>query len=95
MTLHTTYKTCTDIVLCRWKTFLMFGIFCLSMGIFATFFIKETKGKTLEEIDILFGDVSADQRRQDVEAGMKEEQRKHSVKYMEDATELDDRAGKD
>ncbi|KAI4711168.1 hypothetical protein J4E89_003733 [Alternaria sp. Ai002NY15] len=78
-----------------WKTFLMFGIFCLSMGIFATFFIKETKGKTLEEIDILFGDVSADQRRQDVEAGMKEEQRKHSVKYMEDATELENRAGKD
>ena len=73
----------------------MFGIFCLSMGIFATFFIKETKGKTLEEIDILFGDVSAEQRRQDVEAGMKEEQRKHSVNYMEDATELENRAGKD
>jgi hypothetical protein len=65
------------------------------MGIFAAFFIKETKGKTLEEIDVLFGDVSAEQRRQDVEAGLKEEQRKHSVKYMEDATELESRAGKD
>jgi hypothetical protein len=78
-----------------WRTFLMFGIFCLSMGVFATFFIKETKGKSLEEIDILFGDVSAEQRRQDVEAGLKEEQRKHSVKYMEDATELENKAGKD
>lgn len=78
-----------------WKTFIMFGVFCASMGIFATFFIKETKGKTLEEIDILFGDVTAEQRLQDVEVGMKEEQRKHSVKYMEDAPELENKAGKE
>ncbi|EOA82544.1 hypothetical protein ACJQWK_04416 [Exserohilum turcicum] len=78
-----------------WRTFLMFGIFCLAMGVFATFFIKETKGKSLEEIDILFGDVSAEQRIRDVEASMKEEQRKHSVNYTEDATELGNRAGKD
>lgn len=73
----------------------MFGIFCLAMSVFATFFIKETKGKTLEEIDILFGDVSAEQRRMDVEAGLKVEQRKHSVSYAENATELGNRAGKD
>jgi len=78
-----------------WRTFLMFGIFCLAMGIFATFFIKETKGKSLEEIDVLFGDVTAEQRQRDVEAGMKEEQKKQSMKYMEDATGLDNRAGKE
>lgn len=78
-----------------WRTFLMFGIFCLAMSVFATFFIKETKGKTLEEIDLLFGDVSAEQRRMDIEAGLKEEQRKHSVAYAENATELGNRAGKD
>ncbi|KAF1830767.1 quinate permease [Decorospora gaudefroyi] len=77
-----------------WKTFLMFGIFCLSMGVFATFFIKETKGKTLEDADILFGDVTAEQRARDVEAGLATEQRKHSIKYMEDTTELQDRADK-
>ncbi|EMD89340.1 hypothetical protein COCC4DRAFT_138114 [Bipolaris maydis ATCC 48331] len=77
-----------------WRTFLMFGIFCLAMSVFATFFIKETKGKSLEEIDILFGDVSAEQRRMDVEAGLKEEQRKHSVTYAETATELGNQAGK-
>ncbi|EFQ85182.1 hypothetical protein CFE70_010002 [Pyrenophora teres f. teres 0-1] len=79
----------------KWRTFLMFGIFCLAMGVFATFFIKETKGKTLEEIDVLFGDVTAEQRQRDVEAGMKEEQKKQSVKYMEDATELENKAGKE
>lgn len=78
-----------------WRTFLMFGIFCLCMSVFATFFIKETKGKSLEEIDILFGDVSAEQRRWDVEASVKEEQRKHSITYAENATELGNRAGKD
>jgi len=50
-----------------WRTFLMFGIFCFANGLFAFFFIKETKGKTLEEMDVLFGTVNADQRAHDVE----------------------------
>jgi len=50
-----------------WRTFLMFGIFCGSMGVFVFFFIRETKGKTLEEMDVLFGTVAEEQRRADVE----------------------------
>lgn len=37
------------------------------MCVFAFFFIKETKGRSLEDMDILFGDVNAEQRAEDVE----------------------------
>ncbi|KAH6889649.1 sugar transporter [Thelonectria olida] len=50
-----------------WRTFLMFGIFCLANFTFIFFFVKETKGRTLEEMDILFGVVDEAQRRADVE----------------------------
>jgi sugar porter (SP) family MFS transporter len=50
-----------------WRTFLMFGIFCLSMGVWVFFFVKETKGRSLEDMDILFGTVNSDQRAADVE----------------------------
>lgn len=50
-----------------YRTFIMFGCFCLGMGVFVFFFIKETKGKTLEDMDILFGTVAEAQRRADVE----------------------------
>lgn len=50
-----------------WRTFLMFGIFCMSMGIWVFFFVKETKGRSLEDMDILFGTVNAEQRAEDVE----------------------------
>ena len=50
-----------------WRTFLMFGIFCLSMGVWVFFFIKETKGRSLEDMDILFGTVNEQQRQADVE----------------------------
>ncbi|KAF2241946.1 quinate permease [Trematosphaeria pertusa] len=53
-----------------WRTFLMFGIFCLAMGVFAFFFIKETKGRTLEDMDVLFGAVTAEQRAQDLERSL-------------------------
>jgi hypothetical protein len=45
----------------------MFGCFCFGMGLFVFFFIKETKGMTLEDMDILFGTIAAEQRRADVE----------------------------
>ena len=37
------------------------------MCVFAFFFIKETKGRTLEDMDILFGAVDAEQRAEAVE----------------------------
>ena len=57
-----------------WKTFLMFGIFCLANGTFVTFFIKETKGRTLESMDVLFGAVDEQTRAQDLENAFKTEQ---------------------
>jgi sugar porter (SP) family MFS transporter len=50
-----------------WRTLIMFGVFCMAMGVWAFFFIKETKGKTLEDMDILFGAVDAQQRAMDIE----------------------------
>lgn len=50
-----------------YRTFIMFGVFCFAMGVFVFFFIKETKGMTLEDMDILFGTVAEAQRRADVE----------------------------
>lgn len=53
-----------------YRTFIMFGCFCFAMGIFVFFFIKETKGKSLEDMDILFGTVAEEQRRADVEQAL-------------------------
>src|ERR1700753_468634 len=50
-----------------WRTFLMFGIFCIANGTFVFFFIKETKGRTLEDMDVLFGTIDAQRRQEDVE----------------------------
>lgn len=71
-----------------WRTFLMFGIFCLSMGIFALFFIKETKGLSLEEIDLLFGDVSAEQRAKDLESSIAVENKKRELEEREEVPEV-------
>lgn len=56
-----------------WKTFIMFGCFCFGNFLFALFFIKETKGVTLESMDVLFGTVDADRRAVDVERILEEE----------------------
>lgn len=50
-----------------WRTFLMFGVFCTAMLVFVFFFVKETKGRTLESMDVLFGAVDESQRAADVE----------------------------
>ncbi|KAJ6120484.1 hypothetical protein N7523_004764 [Penicillium sp. IBT 18751x] len=51
-----------------WRTFLMFGIFCTAMGIFVAIFVKETKGRTLEDMDLIFGAIDEEQRKADVES---------------------------
>jgi len=63
-----TYMTPSAINNIKWKTFLMFGIFSLANAAFAFFFVKETKGRTLEDMDLIFGTVAAEQRAADVEA---------------------------
>jgi hypothetical protein len=53
-----------------WRTFIVFGVFCMAMGVWVFFSVKETKGKTLEDMDILFGAVDAQQRALDIEMMM-------------------------
>jgi MFS family permease len=62
-----TYMTPSAINHIGWRIFLMFGIFCAANFTFVFFFIKETKGRTLEDMDVLFGTVDAEVRAADVE----------------------------
>ncbi|EFX00680.1 quinate permease [Grosmannia clavigera kw1407] len=50
-----------------YRVFIMFGVFSVANALFAFFLVKETKGRSLEDIDILFGNVSEEQRRADVD----------------------------
>ncbi|KAL1849337.1 hypothetical protein Daus18300_013310 [Diaporthe australafricana] len=43
----------------RWGTFIFFSAWCLVGGLFVMFFLPETKGKTLEEMDIVFGSTTS------------------------------------
>lgn len=69
-----------------WRTFLMFGIFCTAMGIFVTFFLKETKGRTLEDMDLLFGAIDEAQRRADVENTLQKNEVSHA-EHVNEGTE--------
>ncbi|KAL9615873.1 MAG: hypothetical protein Q9160_009194 [Pyrenula sp. 1 TL-2023] len=42
-----------------WRTFLMFAIFNYAIIAYVWFFIKETSGKSLEEMDIVFGQIDS------------------------------------
>lgn len=41
---------------CGYRTYIFFAVWCFLAGIWAFFLVPETSGKTLEEIDGLFGD---------------------------------------
>ncbi|KAF4624444.1 hypothetical protein G7Y89_g13730 [Cudoniella acicularis] len=53
-----------------WKTFIMFAVFCLAMGVWVFFFVKETKGRSLEDMDILFGTIDPEKRAEDIERAL-------------------------
>ncbi|KAJ5658652.1 uncharacterized protein N7484_002301 [Penicillium longicatenatum] len=69
-----------------WRTFLMFGIFCTAMAIFVAIFVKETKGRTLEEMDLVFGAVDEMQRRADVEQTLQKNDFSHA-EHVEEQTD--------
>ena len=56
------------------------------MCVFAFFFIKETKGRSLEDMDILFGAVNAEQRAEDVERVLASE--KSAVQMDESSVDM-------
>jgi hypothetical protein len=56
------------------------------MCVFAFFFIKETKGRSLEDMDILFGAVNAEQRAEDVERVLASE--KGAVQMDENSVDM-------
>lgn len=48
-----TYITPAAINDIGWRTFIMFGTFCFAMGVWVFLFVRETKGRSLEEMDVL------------------------------------------
>jgi CO/xanthine dehydrogenase FAD-binding subunit len=64
----------------------MFGIFCTAMAIFVAIFVKETKGRTLEEMDLVFGAVDEMQRRADVEQTLQKNDFSHA-EHVEEQTD--------
>ncbi|KAL3418307.1 D-xylose-proton symporter (hexose transporter) [Phlyctema vagabunda] len=42
-----------------WGTYIFFAVFCLLAFGFTYFFVPETRGKTLEDMDLVFGDTDA------------------------------------
>ncbi|KAK4234591.1 regulatory protein GAL4 [Achaetomium macrosporum] len=46
-----------------WGTYIFFAAFCLIALAFTFFFVPETKGKSLEEMDVVFGDVVAQEEK--------------------------------
>ena len=43
----------------KWGTYIFFAAFCLLAFAFTYFFVPETKGKSLEDMDLVFGDNAA------------------------------------
>lgn len=69
-----------------WRTFIMFAVFCVAMGVFVLLFAKETKGRSLEEMDVLFGAVDQDERKAAVEQALHKNEVGHRECVEEEAT---------
>lgn len=90
-----TYMTPNAINSIGYRTFIMFGCFCFGNAVFVWFFVKETKGRTLEDMDILFGAIDEQQRRADIEQVLgknviEEEQREDVHPVTGDSVRLGD-----
>ncbi|KAG4413657.1 hypothetical protein IFR04_013197 [Cadophora malorum] len=56
-----------------WGTYIFFAVFCALAGGFTYFFIPETQGRTLEDMDLVFGDGEAHEEKERIrriEAGL-------------------------
>jgi hypothetical protein len=42
-----------------WGTYIFFAAFCLLAFLFTYFFVPETRGKSLEDMDLVFGDTAS------------------------------------
>jgi hypothetical protein len=62
-----------------WKTWMVFGT-TNACAFIVAWFLPETKGKSLEETDILFGVVPEGLREEDVEAKLEHEETKDGAK---------------
>ena len=60
-------------------TYIFFACFCLLSGVWAYFLVPETKGRTLEELDEVFGDGSAKEEHEIMRQATMEARRKSSV----------------
>ncbi|PYH98789.1 MFS sugar transporter [Aspergillus ellipticus CBS 707.79] len=49
-----------------WGTYIFFAAFCLLAFGFTLFIIPETRGKTLEDMDLIFGDTAAHEEKQSI-----------------------------
>lgn len=64
-------------------TFVFFACFCLLSGVWAYFLVPETKGKTLEELDAIFGDGSASEERELMQDALETARRKSVASFDE------------
>lgn len=54
----------------QWKLFMMFGTINVAAQVTFSLFLPETKGRSLEEMDIIFGSVSQEARRADIDKAL-------------------------
>lgn len=47
-----------------YRTYIFFAVWCFLAGTWAFFLVPETSGKTLEQIDEVFGDASSHEERE-------------------------------
>jgi hypothetical protein len=48
----------------KWGTYIFFAVFCLLALGFTYFFVPETCGKSLEDMDLVFGDTAAHEEKE-------------------------------